>query len=266
MLSGIGPSEHLAEHDIACIHDLPGVGQNLLDHFGGGNVAITLRAPDDFGFPIPSEAQSLREFDATGTGPLATPGVDAGAFIKLNEAEEYPNGQLICILSNTHRHRGGISPRLSFGGYVSRTYSKGSVTLASSSPFDRPIVDPNYLSDPLDIQNHVDFVRFQYRIAEHPVFEDVRAEILGPGKEREQIIAATRNEASTTWHLTSTCRMGTDLDAVVGPDLKVHGLEHLRVVDASIFPAMTSGNTNAPTMMVAEKGADLALGLRGITT
>ena len=148
---------------------------------------------------------------------------------------------------------------------MSRTYAKGSVTLSSSSPFDRPLVNPNYLADPLDVQNHVDLIRFQYRIAEHSVFDDVRAEILGSGKEHEQIIAATRDEASTTWHLTSTCRMGTDSEAVVGPDLKVHGLENLRVVDASIFPAMTSGNTNAPTMMVAEKGADLALGSSGVT-
>ncbi|MEM7074114.1 MAG: GMC family oxidoreductase N-terminal domain-containing protein [Pseudomonadota bacterium] len=260
MLSGIGPAEHLGEHGIRCVHDLEGVGQNLLDHFGGGSPALLLKeATSEMGFPIPDADRAMHEFEANGTGPLATPGVDAGAFVHLNEAEEYPNGQMIFTLSNTHRHR-SMSPRLTFGGYVSRTYSQGSVTLASASPFDKPIIDPNYLSNPIDVQNHIDLVRFQYRVAEHPVFDDVRGEIAGPGKAPEQILAATRNEASTTWHLTSTCRMGTDVRAVVGPDLKVHGTEGLRVVDASVFPTMTSSNTNAPTMMVAEKGADLALG------
>jgi choline dehydrogenase len=260
MLSGIGPAEHLNEHGLDCVHDLPGVGQNLLDHFGGGYPALTLENPTrEMGFPIPDPVQALEEFEATGKGPMATPGVDAGAFVHLNETEEYPNGQLIFILSNTHRHR-SISPRLTFGGYVARTYSQGSVTLASASPFDRPIVDPNYLSDPIDVKNHIDLVQFQYRVVEHPIFDDIRGEIIGPGKDPEQILAATREEASTTWHLTSTCRMGNDTRAVVGPDLKVHGTEGLRVADASIFPAMTSSNTNAPTMMVAEKAADLALG------
>lgn len=260
MLSGVGPAGHLEDHGIRCVNDLEGVGQNLLDHFGGGYPAMILKDPrQDLGFPIPDAVQALREFEATSTGPMATPGVDAGAFVHLNEAEEFPNGQMIFILSNTHRHR-NMAPKLTFGGYVNRTYSQGSVTLASASPFDRPIVDPNYLSDPLDVQNHIDLVRFQYRVVEHPVFDDIRGDIVGPGKDREAILAATCEEASTTWHLTSTCRMGTDMRAVVGPDLKVHGMEGLRVIDASIFPAMTSSNTNAPTMMVAEKGADLALG------
>lgn len=132
--------------------------------------------------------------------------------------------------------------------------------LVSDSPFDRPLVDPNYLSDPCDLELYIDFVRFQYQMAEHPVFEKVRAEIPGPGKQREQIVSDARDNLSTTWYQTSTCRMGIEPASVVGPDLKVHGLDNLRIVDASVFPTMTSGNTNAPTMMVAEKGSDLALG------
>ncbi|MEP1209907.1 MAG: GMC family oxidoreductase N-terminal domain-containing protein [Rhizobiaceae bacterium] len=259
MLSGVGPADHLKLHDIACINDLSGVGQNLLDHFGGLTVSIILREPEAFGFPMPNEADSLEEFNSTGTGPLATTGVDAGAFIKLAERDEYPSGQLVCNVSNTHRHRDSGPPRIDLFGFVCRTESKGSVTLASNSPFDRAIVDPNYLSDPLDIEQQVSLVQFRYRLAEHPAFKDIGRRIVGPGRDREQIIESTRAGASTTWHQTSTCRMGIDPLAVVGPDLKVHGLEGLRVVDASIFPTMTSGNTNAPTMMVAEKGAELAL-------
>ena len=264
MLSGVGPSNHLAEHDIRCVHELDGIGQNLLDHFGGPQVLFTLREPEKFGFPIPNEAASLSEFEAEGTGPLATTGVDSGAFVRLRESDEYPSAQSVCFVSNTHLDRAmGTPPSVRFGGYICRTVSKGSVRLASASPFDRPLVDPNYFSDPLDIDTHVEFIRFNQRMAEHPVFEDIRDEVVGPGSDRDTIIAATRAEASTTWHQTSTCRMGTDQKAVVGPDLKVHGLENLRVVDASVFPTMPSGNTNAPTMMVAEKGASLILAESG---
>lgn len=259
MLSGVGPADHLAEHGIDCIHDLGGVGQNLLDHFAGPPVGFTLRNPEKFGFPIPNMADSLAEFEATGTGPLATTGVDAGAFVRLSERDAYPSAQSICMISNTHMFRDGLAPHMLFTGYVCRTVSQGAVTLASASPFDRPLVDPNYFSDPIDIDTHVEFIRFHDRLARHPVFDDVRSNVFGPGSDREAIIAATREEASTTWHQTSTCRMGVDPAAVVGPDLKVHGLENLRVIDASIFPTMSSGNTNAPTMMVAEKGAALLL-------
>jgi len=260
MLSGIGPQDHLAEHSIVCRHELGGVGQNLLDHFVGPRLALTLREPEKFGFPIASEADSLAEFEATGTGPLATTGIDAGAFVRLNERDTYPNGQSICMVSNAHLHRNiPLPPRVGFVGYVCRTMSKGSVTLASASPFDRPLVDPNYLSDPIDADNHVELIRFHQRMIEHSAFDGVRDKLLGPGMDRDAILAATRAEASTTWHQSSTCRMGIDSDAVVGPDLKVHGLGNLRVIDASVFPTMTSGNINAPTMMIAEKGADLIL-------
>ncbi len=264
MLSGVGPAEHLMEHGINCRHDLPGVGQNLLDHPGGPGVHIVLKDPERFGFPISNVAQSVQEFEETGGGPLASIGVDAGAFVRLTEAEEYPNGQLICAIGNMHADRDADMPRLRFGGYVARTYSQGSVTLASASPFDRPLVDPNYLSDPLDLQNYIEMVRFQYQMADHPVFESVRAEVQGPGRETDEIVAGIREGASTCWHLSSTCRMGVDDRAVVDSELRVHALEGLRVIDVSVFPTMTSSNTNAPTMMVAEKGADLALGIKNV--
>ncbi len=260
LLSGIGPADHLAEHDVPCRHHLAGVGQNLLDHFASPGAAIKLRDPQSHGFPIPDELASIEEFEKTATGPLATTGVDAGAFVRLREGDEYPSAQVICSISNTHRHRDGLPPRIGIGGYLCRTFSKGTVTLSSSSPFDRPVVDPNYLADDYDLEQHIEHIQFGYRLAEHPAFEPVRDEVLGPGADREQIIASIRECASTTWHQTSSCRMGVDPNAVVAPDLLVHGLNGLRVVDASIFPTISSGNTNAPTMMVAEKGADLALG------
>lgn len=261
MLSGVGPADHLAEHGIPCRHDLPGVGSNLLDHVGGPRVAMVLADPEAMGFPQPDEATTRRMFEETATGPLATMGVDAGAFVRLRETDEHPSAQSVCGVSNTWNERAGaLPPRIVFRGFVCRTVSKGTVRLASDSPFDRPLVDPNYLSDPIDVDNHVEFIRFHQRMAEHPAFATVRGGVIGPGMDRQAILAATRAEATTTWHQTSTCRMGVDTSAVVGPDLRVHGLDGLRVIDASVFPTMTSGNTNAPTMMVAEKGAALALG------
>jgi choline dehydrogenase len=261
MLSDVGPAAHLEKHGIRCVHELYGVGQNLLDHFAGPRVFMTLRDPDKFGFPIPDEAASMSEFEAKGTGPLATTGVDAGGFVRLRDSDVYPSAQSIYTVTNTHLDRAlGNPPAMRFTGYACRTVSKGSIRLASNSPFDRPLVDPNYFSDPLDIETHVELIRFHQRLAEHPIFSNVRGEVIGPGSNRDAIIAETRAVASTTWHQTSTCRMGIDQTAVVGPDLKVRGIENLRVVDASVFPSMTSDNTNAPTMMVAETGASLILG------
>ena len=266
LLSGIGPADELAEVGISPVHDLPGVGKNLLDHFAAPDLGIILKEPGKYGFPIPSFASSLEQFQADATGPLATPQVDAGAFVKLRPDDAYPSMQHFCAISNAHRHRGEPTPRVSLDGYLCRTYSQGEITLASDSPFDRPLIDPNYLSDPGDLERTIEMTLWCLDLVEHRAFDGIRADIYGPGRDREAIVAATRAQASTIWHLTSTCRMGVDDRAVVGPDLRVRGLQGLRVIDASIFPTMTSGNTNAPTMMVAEKGADLMLGITRATT
>ena len=260
MLSGIGPAREIEKHGIKCVSDLPGVGQNLLDHIAGPPVAITLQTPSEFGFPISDFAVSLAQFESDGSGPMATTGVDAGAFVKLRDTDEYPSAQLIYSVSNTHRHRSRLPPRCVLTGILCRTTSQGTIRLASDSPFDRPLIDPNYLSNREDLDLQIEIIQYLHRLAEHPEFESVRADIIGPGSNPGMITERIRAEASTTWHQTSTCRMGRDDRAVVRPDLQVHGLSGLRVIDASIFPTMTSGNTNAPTMMVAEKGADLALG------
>lgn len=260
LLSGIGPVHEIEKHGIKCLHNLPNVGRNLLDHFGGPAIGLTLSEPSKFGFPISDMATSLAQFERDGTGALATTGVDAGAFVKLRETDEYPSAQLICSISNTHRHRDDFPPRIVLSGIICRTTSQGTIRLASDSPFDRPLIDPNYLSNQEDLDLQIEMLQLIHRIAEHEVFDKVRSGIIGPGSDPTQITESVRANASTTWHQSSTCRMGIDDKAVVGPDLRVHGLSGLRVIDTSIFPTMTSGNTNAPTMMVAEKGADLVLG------
>ena len=260
LLSGIGPADELVQHGIEVVHDLPGVGKNLLDHFARPDPVILVKDPERFGFPIPAVDDAWSQFKKDTMGPFGSMGIDAGAFVKLRETDAEPSAQLLCIVADRHRHR-ELSPRVLFGGYICRTQSQGEITLASSSPFDRPLIDPRYLDDPHDLELNVERVQFQNEVANHPVFDSIKDKLIGPGSDRKAIIAATRAESSTTWHQTSTCRMGIDDRAVVDPQLRLHGMDGIRIVDASIFPTMTSGNTNAPTMMVAEKGADLMLGV-----
>jgi choline dehydrogenase len=144
--------------------------------------------------------------------------------------------------------------------YVNRPASRGEVRLASASPFDRPIIDPKYLSDPSDLELAVAQIRRMRRIGEAPAFDRVGRKEFEPGidvVDDSALATYVRRTAETTWHPTSTCKMGVDDKAVVDPSLRVHGIEQLRVVDASVMPTLVSGNTNAPTIMIAEKAADL---------
>ena len=150
-----------------------------------------------------------------------------------------------------------MPPGLVLTGYVARSISHGTVTLATASPFDRPLIDPRYFSEPSDLERHIEIIEFNQEIANHRAFEHLGDGLLTTLATRQDILASIRASASTTWHQCGTCRMGIDDQAVVKPDLKLHGLEGLRVCDASVMPTMVSGNLNAPTIMIAEKGADL---------
>jgi choline dehydrogenase len=144
------------------------------------------------------------------------------------------------------------------GGYVCKPGSRGSVTLASDSPLDPPIIDPNYFSDPNDLRLSIELVRKDREILNAAPFDDIKLGNATPDtNDPKEIATFIRQNASTTWHPTSTCRMGVDDRAVVGPDLRVRGLEGLSVCDASVMPSIVSGNTNAPVIMIAEKGADI---------
>ena len=143
---------------------------------------------------------------------------------------------------------------------MSRPKSHGRLRLATASPFDKPLIDPNYFAEPDDMRRTIAGIRLNRRILAAPAFEAVRGEELTPGPGRDsddEIEDYVRRTASTTWHPMGTCKMGVDDMAVVDPSLRVRGLDRLRVVDASVMPEMVSGNLNAPTMMIAEKAADL---------
>ena len=149
---------------------------------------------------------------------------------------------------------------ITFTAYINRPLSRGEITLASSDPLDRPMINFNYLSVSDDMRCAVAGVRWNLRILYAKPFDDIRGEEIAPGvnvRSDTDIESFVRRTASTTWHPAGTCKMGNDEMAVVDPRLKVRGIEGLRVVDASIMPTIVSGNTHAPTIMIAEKAADL---------
>jgi choline dehydrogenase len=263
MLSGLGPSAHLVQHGIRVVADLPGVGQDLQDHMGGCPVSATLRHPERFGTPVRDFAAAVEEFETTGSGLLATHYTDAGAFLRLDPADPAPNFQAIFILGLAEFYRTDGAPertRFFLGGFACRPRSRGTVALASDNPLDRPLIDPNYLAEPADLALAVEAVRRRMEILDAKAFDDVRLGNAQPGAVSDAALETLiRRNASTTWHPTSTCRMGIDERAVVDPELRVRGIDRLRICDASVMPTMTSGNTNAPVVMIAEKAADLIL-------
>lgn len=258
LLSGIGPADEIAAHGVTPLHDLPGVGRSLRDHIARPSIEIMVKDPEAIGLgtATPDFRTARAMFEADRKGPLATIQIEAGAFVRLRETDAHPSAQLFCGVSNAERFR-EMTPGLSLWGYVCRPRSEGTVKLATASPFDRPSIDPNYFDDRDDVDRNVEIVEFCREVANHRAFRAVRAGLQGAFKTRAEFLAAARDVSSTCWHYTSTCRMGTDELAVVDPDLRVIGIEGLRVCDASIMPTMVSGNTNAATIMIAEKGADL---------
>lgn len=257
LLSGIGPADELSEHGIQPVLDLRGVGRNLLDHIARPSVNLVVKDPEKFGFETLSREQAIARFEADRTGPFASLQIETGAFVRLRQSDADPSVQLFAGLTSAERMRHTLPPGLAMSGYVCRPQSTGTIRLATASPFDRPLIDPEYFTVADDLERHIELVEFNMAIANHKVFDSVRDRIIAPSSTRDDIVGEIRAQSSTTWHQSSTCRMGIDENAVVAPDLRVRGIDRLRVCDASILPTMVSGNLNAPTIMVAERGADL---------
>lgn len=234
MISGFGPANHLEGHSIRVIADLPGVGHNLLDHIGHVSVGLIVSDPDTFGLQPQRFEKSIEQFDTHQSGPLATMHGDAGGFVRLRPTDDYPGAQLYLFLTSGAWLQQFPFPTAFLNGYAARTHSKGRVKLASAHPLDRPIIDPKYFSDPDDLERLIEVVQFNWEVANAKPFDAVRGGFIKELGSRESIVLAIQEMASTTWHQTSTCRMGTDVDAVVGPDLKVRGVEGLR---AGLFNA-----------------------------
>ena len=263
MLSGIGPEEKLQKQGIPVRLNLPGVGQNLQDHLHT-RVRCAINQPWTYAaLPTCEKEAALTEYQTSHRGLLASNFLEAGAFLKSDPAEEHPGLQMFFLAAlPPDSPEAGATGRhgITLTAYINRPLSRGEIRLASADPLDRPIIDPNYLRAPDDMRCAIAGVRWNLKILYAKAFDDIRGQEVAPGSDirsNADIDTFIRRTASTTWHPTSTCKMGDDEGAVVDASLRVHGIEGLRVVDASIMPTIVSGNTNAPTVMIAEKAAEI---------
>lgn len=263
MLSGIGPAEHLKLNGVEVKHDLPGVGENLQDHLDM-ILAWKSKEKDLFGLDLGAGFRLFKhilQWRKDGTGMIATPFAETGAFLKTDPGLERPDIQLHFVIGvvDDHARKLHWGNGFSVHACVLRPESRGRVGLKTSNPMAAPLIDPNYLSDSRDLDRLLEGTKLIRRIVESPTFApycEKEMFIDGPISD-EAMKAHIRNRADTIYHPVGTCKMGTDEMSVVDPQLKVHGIENLRVVDASIIPKLIGGNTNAPTIMIAEKAADM---------
>jgi len=263
LASGIGPAAELQQAGVEVRHDLPGVGKNLQDHLDG-LITIRSKSPLTLGFSLgslPSILAAPLRYLLARKGWLTTNYVEAGGFARTPLAEAVPDVQFHFV-PGYRSHRGRL---FEWGhGYavhtcVLRPKSIGELRLDRNGQL---LIDFNFLCDPSDAQVLIEGLKLARRILADSQFDAIRGEEMLPGKAvqtDEQWLAYVREYAATVFHPVGTCKMGLDPMSVVGPDLKVHGVRGLRVVDASIMPSLISGNTNAPCIMIGEKAADLIL-------
>jgi choline dehydrogenase-like flavoprotein len=263
MLSGIGPREHLLAHQIVPIHHLPGVGQHLHDHIDVVQVVDAPRGKELFGASPGGALRILKgifEWRKARSGMLTTNFAEAGGFIRSDPTEALPDLQLHFVIGKLINHGRTTTLGHGYSCHVCllRPQSRGSVRLASKDPRALPLVDPAFLNAQDDMARMVRGFRLMRNILQQPALAQFGGRELAAtasaqtDAEIEQVI---RKLADTIYHPVGSCRMGPgDMD-VVDAELRVHGLQGLRVVDASIMPRIVSGNTNAPVIMIAEKAA-----------
>jgi choline dehydrogenase len=263
-LSGVGPGAVLAQHGLAVRHALPGVGENLQDHLQI-RCAFKVRNTKT----LNERANRLRgrigmglEYFLLKRGPLTMAPSQLGAFVKSDPSRETPNLQYHIQPLSLDAFDKPPHPFPAFTASVCnlRPESRGHVRIKSADPKSAPAIRPNYLSSAADRQVAADAIKLTRRIAAAKALARFAPEEFLPGPQvasDEDLARAAGNISTTIFHPVGTCKMGGDPMAVVDARLRVHGIGGLRVVDASIMPTITSGNTNSPTLMVAEKGADM---------
>jgi choline dehydrogenase len=263
MLSGIGDPKELRPHGIKPVHELAGVGRNLKDH-----VAVPLKQKLSQPVSLLSSLGPIASLKALGqfmlfkSGPIMTSGLDSWAHLKTRPDIEYPDLQVYCVNLMYNDHGRDVIPVEGFMATMTglRPRSTGSISLASADPLASPVIDPRYLSDAEDVRVLREGLRLCREIVAQKAFDVLRADEYAPGEmmqSDEALDTYVRDNAATLYHPVGTCKMGNDDQAVVDTELRVRGLTGLRIVDASVMPDIVSGNTNFPTMMIAEKAASL---------
>jgi choline dehydrogenase len=265
-LSGLGDAEFLKKRGVSVEHHLPGVGRNLQDHLQVRVIhrcARPITTNDDMKSLIRKVGMGLR-FVLWRSGPLAIGINQAGAFVRTRADVATPDIQF---------HFGTLSadmpgaPLHDFSGFTSsvcqlRPHSRGTVMIKSSDPLEAPAMQPNYLSEEIDRQTVIAGLKVARKIAASPALQRYIVDEYMPGEDAQSdqaLLEFARNTGVTIFHPSGTCKMGSDAEAVVDARLRVHGRAGLRVVDCSIMPTLTSGNTHAPVVMIAEKAADMIL-------
>ena len=267
LLSGIGHAEEIRRHGLSLVQDLPGVGQNLQEHTGG---KILVRCREPISLLAAESVGNLIRYILLRRGMLASSGPEGVAFVKTTPELNAPDVEIV-LLPILWLNEGFTRP--SEHGYtiavvLLKPRSRGFVALQSGDPDRPPRISMNLFSDRdgHDMRTTVAGIQIARRIIEAPALAALSSGEIFPGTAATSdadLAASVRAEAQTIWHPVGTCRMGTDPMSVVDPGLRVHGIEGLRVIDASVMPTITRGHTHAPTVMIAEKGADMLLGLPG---
>jgi choline dehydrogenase len=268
MLSGIGDQEHLRGAGITVRHHLPGVGANYHDHLAV-SVLMEMRSTQSYGISwraAPRGVMNLLEYALLRTGPLASNVFEATGFVRTLPDLSRPDVQV--VFQAARRNRNAFPFPLGHGFAISivglHPKSRGWVRLASNDPRAAPLVDPKLLSDPDDAATLLRGLKLGRDVARAPSFARYRAVEVQPGPQVADdpgLLDYIRRAAATVHHCCGSCRMGPDSNSVVDEQLRVHGIEALRVADASVFPSVVGGNTNAAVVMIAEKAADMIRGI-----
>ena len=263
MLSGIGPEAELTRHGIKAMVASPDVGRNLQDH---PQVLVGARCRTNMGYAKNAKglgmiAAGVRYY-LTRQGPGATNGIESVSYYNPDDPNGEPTVQSFhsAVIADEERGSPKSYAGLTINSVVLQPRSRGQVTLKDADPRSAPVFDPNYLIDPEDMRVMVAGVRYCREVLKAPALRDIMEPEMLPGldiQSDEDLAAYARRNLTSMWHPVGTCRMGADEAAVVDAALRVRGTRNLRVIDASIMPNLTSGNTNAPTMALASKGLDL---------
>ena len=263
--SGIGEPHHLRSVGVDCVHPLPGVGENLQDHL---QVRLVFKTRcrtlnDEIRHPL-RRLMVGAQYLLTRTGPLTLAASQVCIFTRSRPELLRPDIQFHMQPLSADKPAEGVHPFSAFTSSVCqlRPHSRGHVRITNADALKYPSIQPNYLSAPEDQQVVIDAIKVARKIAEAQPLSDVISEEYVPGRNYqtdEELLEAARQFSQTIYHPVGTCKMGSDNWAVVDSRLCVHGLLGIRVVDASVMPTIVSGNTNAPTIMIAEKAADMIL-------